>query len=77
MEDDKKTLLVKEATAATWMGQAVENFYNPRSRWLDSSTLIDRIDRRGNRIEEIVDSFSWNRSPQGVVYWSLIIRELR
>lgn len=64
-----KEFFIKEAITCMWTGQAVENFYNPRSRWGGSSTLIKRLRNIGFGMDELADSFSWEDTPQGRAYW--------
>ena len=70
-----KEFFIKEAITCVWTGQAVENFYNPRSRWRDSSTLRVRLHTRGYNMDELADSFDWVRSPQGFAYWQAVDEE--
>lgn len=71
-----KEFFIKEATTYMWTGQAVENFYNPRSRWRDSSTLRVRLHNCGYEMDTLADSFNWERSPQNIEYWAHIEEEV-
>lgn len=64
-----KKFFIKKATTYMWTGQAVENFYNPRSRWLNSSTLRVCLHCREYDMDELADSFDWEETPQGYEYW--------
>ena len=59
-----------ESIKQPWATQATCNFY--RARWHDSTTLVDRLNKRGWDFYELADAFNWERTPQGASYWELI-----
>ena len=67
---------IKKLTSYPWTGQAVENFYSPRSSWQDDCTLAERFNKQTASLSSFINCFSWAETPQGGRYWSLLCSEV-